>query len=381
MGVTTTALASPTAPSSDPVMMVLDMNSQWSQVSPYNDMCPVLTPGFDEHCVVGCVGTAMAQVMYYWKWPLLGTGSAGKWYQYRWYGTAIGEPLASDPGIPELWAGGKDRLQWTPSNGGLLVMSGYWDADVYYEAKLINNNTAYQNALLALWNRMTRDSTWYSVNFGSSTYDWSVMHDIHTDPPDNGDAEAAKISYHAAMASQTTFALGLSSSGTETMRDGFVNYMRYDPDAYYKRRDANLIVEEICWLRPVIAGGYSLTGGGGHEWIIFGYNKQTSPWQFKMNLGLDQTPTGWFSLDSYTFNFAQDHALWVAPVGIVRFIGGNVSPSDGSPSDPYQTLDQALLQVSNGTTLIMKAGTSQTLSGGQLSRPMVLKGKEVTINP
>jgi hypothetical protein len=379
-GITTTARAGAAASSADPPMMVLDMNCQWSQVSPYNDLCPVLTPGLDEHCVVGCVATAMAQVMYYWKWPLTGTGSNGVRYRFRWRNGWIGEPLANDPGIPEIWAGGKDRLQWTASNGGLLIMNGYWDAYVYYAAKQINTSTAYQNALASLWNRLTPDSTWYSVNFGASAYDWSVMQDVHSDPFDDGDGEAAKISYHAAVASNMSFGLGLSGSDTAPMREGFVNFMRYDTDATARSREDNLIVEEITWLRPVITGGYSLTSGG-HQWIIFGYNKQTSPWQFKMNLGLDNTPTGWYSLDSYAYNVAQDQTLKVAPAGAVRFIGGTVSPSDGSPSDPYQTLDQALLQVANGTTLIMKANSSQTISGGQLSRPMVLKGKDVTIHP
>ena len=379
-GITTTARAGPASPSADPPMMVLDMNCLWSQVSPYNDMCPVLTPGSDEHCVVGCVATAMAQVMYYWKWPPTGTGSNGVRYRFRWRNGWIGEPLASDPGIPPVWAGGKDRLQWTASNGGLLIMNGYWDTYVYYAAKQINSSTAYQNALTSLWNRLTPDSTWYPVNFGANTYDWPVMHDMHEDPFDDGDGEAAKVSYHAAVASNMNFGLGLSGSDTGPMRNGLVNYLRYDADAKFRSREDNLIVEEITWLRPVIAGGYSLTSGG-HQWIILGYNKQTSPWQFKMNLGLYNTPTGWYSLDSYTYNVAQDQTMHIAPVGTVRFIGGTVSPSDGSPSDPYQTLDQALLQVPNGTTLIMKANSSQTLSGGQLGRPMVLKGKDVTIHP
>ena len=39
----------------------------WSQNSPYNTMLPFLSTG--KHAAVGCVATAMAQVMYYWKWP------------------------------------------------------------------------------------------------------------------------------------------------------------------------------------------------------------------------------------------------------------------------------------------------------------------------
>lgn len=46
---------------------------QWNQDSPYNDMCPVYD--LNSRCATGCVATAMAQVMYYHKWPEQGKGS------------------------------------------------------------------------------------------------------------------------------------------------------------------------------------------------------------------------------------------------------------------------------------------------------------------
>lgn len=53
------------------------VQSKWAQDLPYNSMCPdgnyidYDEAGFDRYdrCVVGCVPVAMAQVMYYWKWP------------------------------------------------------------------------------------------------------------------------------------------------------------------------------------------------------------------------------------------------------------------------------------------------------------------------
>ena len=44
----------------------------WDQGSPYWNLCP--NKGTSQ-CVTGCVATAMAQVMNYWKWPRQGTGS------------------------------------------------------------------------------------------------------------------------------------------------------------------------------------------------------------------------------------------------------------------------------------------------------------------
>ena len=40
----------------------------WSQNNPYNILLPYLSVT-GRHAVVGCVATAMAQMMYYWKWP------------------------------------------------------------------------------------------------------------------------------------------------------------------------------------------------------------------------------------------------------------------------------------------------------------------------
>ena len=48
-------------------------NIQWNQDSPFNDQCP--TYDISSRCATGCVATAMAQVMYYNRWPEQGIGS------------------------------------------------------------------------------------------------------------------------------------------------------------------------------------------------------------------------------------------------------------------------------------------------------------------
>lgn len=49
----------------------------WDQSWPYNYYCPELNMPFSSngHAVVGCVATAMAQIMKYWSYPTQGTGS------------------------------------------------------------------------------------------------------------------------------------------------------------------------------------------------------------------------------------------------------------------------------------------------------------------
>lgn len=63
------------------------LSSSWGQNAPYNNLCPLLS---GNRTVTGCVATAMAQVMYYHRWPLTGTGSNS----YKW--TAGNKTLSMD---------------------------------------------------------------------------------------------------------------------------------------------------------------------------------------------------------------------------------------------------------------------------------------------
>lgn len=53
------------------------LSSQWGQDDPYNALCPTYQ---GDKCPTGCVATAVAQIMYYHKWPERGTGS----HSYDW---------------------------------------------------------------------------------------------------------------------------------------------------------------------------------------------------------------------------------------------------------------------------------------------------------
>lgn len=53
------------------------VTSLWDQGYPYNDLVPMDAGcgSFNGHVTTGCVATAMAQLMYYWRWPNTGTGT------------------------------------------------------------------------------------------------------------------------------------------------------------------------------------------------------------------------------------------------------------------------------------------------------------------
>jgi len=363
----------------EPVIMELDLTSQWHQGSPYNDQCPELTPGVDEHTVVGCVATATAQLMYYWKWPNTGVGNHNVNYNYRWRSNWDEESLANDPGIPANWGGG-GRLEWTPAGGGRLRMNGYWDGSVYSAARNINEDADYRSALENLWNRLTHASTNHYANFGATNYNWGILEDAHTDPSDAGDVEVAKLCYHVGIAIDTSYGIYGSGSDLWRVEAPLENYFRYDTDATYGPRDINTMTEEIQWLRPI---GFSGSDGRvGHGWVVYGYNKGISPWQFKMNMGWGGHHDGWYSCDNVpsNLNLYQKHLTSLAPLNVVKFVG-DVNPGDGSPDDPYEDIEEAIVEAPDGATLIFKAGSTNTFSGDPLviNRPFTLKGHNVII--
>lgn len=50
------------------------LTTTWNQDSPYNYYAPAASGGSGGHCYVGCVATAMSQVLKYWNWPVTGNG-------------------------------------------------------------------------------------------------------------------------------------------------------------------------------------------------------------------------------------------------------------------------------------------------------------------
>lgn len=53
------------------------LKTAWGQDAPYNNLCPTKEndQGEQQHCRVGCVACAMGQVMNYYQYPEVGTGS------------------------------------------------------------------------------------------------------------------------------------------------------------------------------------------------------------------------------------------------------------------------------------------------------------------
>ena len=66
------------------------MSSKWNQGEPYNNLCP-MDKADNTRCYTGCVATAAAQIMYYYRWPEHGQGSR----TYSWTNEAGGSGTES----------------------------------------------------------------------------------------------------------------------------------------------------------------------------------------------------------------------------------------------------------------------------------------------
>ncbi|MFH1748042.1 MAG: C10 family peptidase [Planctomycetota bacterium] len=369
----------------DPQLVTLPVNDYWSQHSPFNDDVPLLTPGSDEHPVVGCVGTALAEILYYWQWPITGEGSNTTEYHWRHANGWISTPLANDPHIAWWWPSFDmgNRLRYDAVNHR-LEMNGYWDGSMYGEAMRnwddpeADPDPEYAAALELLWDSLPDQTTSWSANFGTATYDWSLLKDSHSDPVDAGDIEAAKLSRHTSVAVNMWYGMYGSSASHDAAAAAYRIYFRYDLDAVKYNRNVNTMVSEIQWFRPLQLAGDD--GTVGHSWVVAGYNTGTTPTEFLMNMGWGGGTTVWYSVDEiYPSN--QNHVVQIAPEGVVRFVDYGVLGGDGSPNDPYHGLDYALWLAPEETTLVLKAGSTHTLPGDPvvMDKPMILKGYDVYV--
>ena len=132
---------------------------------------------------------------------------------------------------------------------------------------------------------------------------------------------------------------------------------------------------EIAWLRPLSIGGC------GHAWVIHGYDMSTDPDRlFLMNFGWGGGGDGWYVADTRCPATVMEHAVRIAPAGVVKFVGSTAS-GDGGPASPYLNVEEAIASAANGATLIFKAGSDNMFSAATLTidRPFTLKGKDVII--
>jgi hypothetical protein len=365
-----------------PTSLVLPMTSEWDQVAPYWDDLPELPPGSGAHVDVGCNATATVQIMYYWKWPNQGTGSNcityDYWYRTSWAYTALSTAVT----IPSNF----DGLLSYDSATGRLGMNGYWDLVMYQAAQGISSNAAYQTALTALWAGMKTVSESVCADFGSTTYDWSIMRDTNSEPPDDApDQQAAQVSGDVAIGNDSDLGLWGTSSDFSYDASALINYFHY-PYALDTTcppcADANSLTQEISWGRLAGLGG-SNSAGAGHAWVIDGYDESASPELFHMNFGWAGESDGWYTLDLPTpppYPLKHDMMTQVAPSD-VEFASSTATSGNGSPAQPYPGIEAAVTSAPAGSTIMLQAGFEYNFKTAPLviNRQLTLDGFGATI--
>jgi len=101
------------------------VTSKWNQSAPYNNYAPAYNDEGSK-CVTGCVATAMAQIMYFYKKPAKGTGS----HSYLWICT---EPVGKSATLSANF--GQTNYDW--ANMIDSYKSGYTDAQANAVATLM----------------------------------------------------------------------------------------------------------------------------------------------------------------------------------------------------------------------------------------------------
>ena len=215
------------------------ISSTWGQEEPYDWQCPVYQ---GEYCVVGCVATAMAQVMNYWEYPQSCSGVAS------YYCSDLSKTL---PALPATTFNYKLILDsychWDWDNS-VLVQDTYTDAQAQEVAKL----SRYCGQAVEMG---------YSPE-GSGAYTWNQE-------------QAMKD-----FGFRSTLEL-LSRSGSYWGSGG-----------YTTAEWETMIKDEINAGRPILYSASDTNGGGGHAFICDGYNSEN---KFHFNLGWYGTCDGWYA--------------------------------------------------------------------------------------
>ena len=233
------------------------VQSHWDQDTPYWNMCPMKN---STRCLTGCVATAMAQVMRYWKWPVKGTGS--KTY--------------TDTPDSDGWGTG----QTLTANFGEHTY--LWDSMPYETSSY--TTTTQKNAVAQL---MSDCGISVEMTYGTSSE-------------------------------------GGSGAYSENIPTALTNYFGYKSSAKYYSTSSpnnttwkNRVYTELAAGRPVLYDGYS-SNSGGHEFVCDGYQASTGKYHF--NWGWSGECDGYFSIGTlnpsgYNFSSEEGCVIGVEPDG------------------------------------------------------------------
>ena len=213
------------------------IKTTWGQEAPYDWQCPVYN---GEYCVVGCVATAMAQVMKYWQYPESCSGVSSYYcYSIRRTVPALGAATFDYSLMLDSYC----HWDWDNST---LVQDTYTDAQAQEVAKL-------------------------------GRYCGQAV-EMDYSPEGSGAYTSDQL---AAMK-----AFGYRSSAQYVQKNGWYS------SSYTTAQWEAMMKTELDAGRPILYAANDVAGGGGHAFICDGYNAADGTFHF--NFGWYGTCDGWY---------------------------------------------------------------------------------------
>ena len=230
------------------------LKTSWGQGEPWNRLCPV--NGAGETTSVGCAPLAMAQVLYYWKYP---------------------NEVSEMPGYPGT------GYQWYPS-----MPATTFDFDLIID-----------------------QYRYYDPVTGNPTI---------VDYTDEQANEVAKLSRYCGQACKSRYGNSGTSTGSYSydQRDGFKtfgyneNLQLIGKDAFYYTDNSNdYTIDDWCALICTeLEAGHPIPYHDvweGHAWVLDGVDADG---KFHMNWGFNGKFDGWYEIDALSFHPYGDDEIW-----------------------------------------------------------------------
>ena len=229
------------------------ITTEWDQGAPYNNYAPSTV---SERCITGCVATAIAQVLNYHKSPVVGRGVRTITYPYR---SKTGQKVTAE------------------------FEKHYYDWDHMLDK--YNYGTYSDEEADAVAVLMRDCGVAVNMMYGTSSAGGSGAY-----------------SENAATGLRTYF--------------GMVDAQCVYRDEYEEKDWMSLVYSELSNNRPLYYGGTSSGfGGGGHAFVIHGYNKEGKVY---VNWGWSGDNDGYYDIallnpSFYQFSTGQDMIIGVYP--------------------------------------------------------------------
>ena len=292
------------------------ITTQWNQDMPYNNACPQADG--QDRSVTGCVATAMAQVMRYWKYPEHGTGQHSYTYDDR--------PIAV--------------------------------------INMLGDSTA-------VWMYDT-----LTVDYENTYYDWDNMPNVVTASSSDAEKEAVStLIYHCGVAVDMVYTpegSGAFMTRAEVIGFDTVNfsteiaaevvipqYFGYSPDLaglmhsdYTTREWTVMLKSELDYGHPIIFAGNAPESDYGHAFVLDGYNARSF---FHCNFGWGGLYDGWFRVDNiipaprYDFTAKQSAIFHMYPSGLMS-VAVKCSGNKGSVYHGETPLCNSFVHLTSGSS-------------------------------